>query len=91
MAKNEKTLADFNKLVSETKLNYLQQKMDYRLEYTIKEETHDDYEIFLICNTLNATKILYSHDMKFIVSKEMIMDDVKTLWDMKKELMKEGV
>jgi hypothetical protein len=87
MAKNnEKTLADFNKLVSETKSKFLRDKMDYKLNYTIKEEKMEGFEYFIICNILTATKLIYSHEMKFIVHKEMLMDDVRTLTEMKESL-----
>jgi hypothetical protein len=86
MAKNEKTLADFNKLVEETKNKYNQTKMDYNLNYTFKSETHEGFESFFICNSLNGTKLLYSHEMKIIVNREMIMSDVATLTEMKATL-----
>jgi hypothetical protein len=86
MAKNEKTISDFNKLVSETKTAFLKDKMDFALNYTIKEDAMEGFEYFMICNRMKAIKILYSHEMKFIVQKEMLMDDVRTLIEMGKAL-----
>lgn len=84
----EKTLLDFKKLVSETKSKYLTEKMEYGLNYTFKEESFDGFEYFMICNAKNATKLNYTHELKFIVQKEIIMSDVATLTEMKEELTK---
>lgn len=86
MAKNEKTLADFNKLVNETKTKFNHTKMDFNLNYNIKEETNDSFESFYICNRLEGVKILYSHEMKIIVHREIVMSDVRMLMEMSKEL-----
>lgn len=86
MAKNEKTITDFKKLVAETKTKYLKEKMEHGLNYTFKEESLGDFEYFMICNGKKATKLNYSHEMKFIVNKEIIMHDVRELMEMSKDL-----
>jgi hypothetical protein len=82
----EKTISDYKKLVLETKTKYLNTKMDFKLNYTFKEESHEGYESFYICNPLEAVRIIYSHEMKFIVSKTISMDDVKVLMEMRDSL-----
>lgn len=86
MAKIEKTISDYKKLVSEAKSKYLLEKMEHGLNYVFKEESLDGFEYFMICNHKNATKINYSHDMKFIIQKDIIMSDVNTLTEMKEGL-----
>jgi hypothetical protein len=88
MARSEKkaTLDDFKKLVSETKERYLKEKMEYNWDYTLKEETLDGMEFFMICNKINATKLIYNEEMSFIVNKDIIMADVRILSEMKEQL-----
>jgi hypothetical protein len=83
---NEKSIVEFKKLVELEKANYLREKMEYGRNYTFKEESLGEFEYFMICNSVNATKLNYSHELKFIVHKHIIMSDVATLTEMKEKL-----
>lgn len=85
MAK-EKFLADYKKLVMDTKEKYLKEKLDHGWNYTLKEEQLENDWYFMICNHHYATKIVYNHEYKFIVHKDIIMNDAKLLMEMKEQL-----
>lgn len=83
-----KTINDFNKAVSEAKQDFLQQKVNYNWEYTVKEEELDGMKLFWICNSQNAQKIVYHEETNAVIDRKMYMMDVEMLWEMKKELKK---
>jgi hypothetical protein len=87
----EKTIHDFNKAVIEAKQEFLNEKVNYNWEYTIKEETLEGMQIFFIANIQNARKIVWHEEMKVVIDRKLYMMDVKTLWEMKQELMKAGL
>lgn len=86
MAKNEKTIQDFKKAVAEAKQDFLNQKINYGWDYKIKEEAFPAMDVFWICNTQNARKIIFFHEQNYLINREMFMMDVEVLSEMKEGL-----
>lgn len=84
----EKTISDFNKAVLEAKQEFLNEKINYNWEYTIKEEDLEGMKLFWICNIQNARKIVWHEEMKVVIDRKLYMSDVKILSEMKGELNK---
>jgi hypothetical protein len=86
MSIKPKTISDFNKAVLEAKQEFLNEKINYNWEYTIKEEKLEGLQLFWICNTQNARKIVFHEEMKTVIDRRLYMSDVKILSEMKGEL-----
>jgi hypothetical protein len=84
----EKTIQDFNKAVLEAKQEFLNEKMNYNWNYTIKTETFEHMECFWICNFHHARKIIFNKELKFVLDREIYMSDLDVLSEMKGELNK---
>lgn len=78
MAK-EKTIQDYNTLVSKTKQRYLNDQINYSWKYTFKEEDETAYSYFMIVNHHQATKILFDKVSGTLINKDMYTMDVKTM------------
>jgi hypothetical protein len=83
----KKTFADFQNLVSETKVKYMNERLEHGWNYTVKEEElGEGLHLFMVCNIHNATKIIFNDEFKMIVQKDIIMADVRILCEMKEQL-----
>jgi hypothetical protein len=83
---NEKTIKKFEKAILDAKQKFLNDKINYGLEYTIKEESLNGLEVFWIVNSLNARKIILNKEVDFVLDKDLYMSDAKIMMEMKEGL-----
>lgn len=86
MAKNEKTIQDFYKSVEEIKQKYTLDQLNYQMKFNFKSEKFEGYDIFYITNQLKATKIMFDHQMKLLVVREIFVNEAKLISEMVSEL-----
>jgi hypothetical protein len=82
----EKSTKKFEKAVLDAKQKFLNDKINYGLEYNIKEESLNGLEVFWIVNSLNARKIILNKELDFILDKDLYLGDAKIMLEMSKEL-----
>jgi hypothetical protein len=79
----------FNKAILDAKQKFLNDKINYGLEYTIKEETLNGLEVFWITNSMSARKIILNKEIDFVLDRELFISDAKIILEMSKELHNE--
>lgn len=82
----EKSIKDYEKLVTETMTKYEMDRMNNKYTYTKKNIDSQGYSGIIITNSFIATKILYNHEMKLIVKREIFIGEVKEILEMVEEL-----
>jgi hypothetical protein len=79
----------FNKAILDAKQKFLNDKINYGLEYTIKEETLNGLEVFWITNSMSARKIILNKEIDFVLDRDLYLSDARIILEMAKELNKE--
>lgn len=86
MARKERTLEEYKKVVSDTMKSYQMDKINFSLDFNVREENHGQYYHTMFVNRMTATKILFDAEMKLIITKEIFVGEAKKIVEMLGEI-----
>lgn len=85
MAK-EHSIKDYEKALNETLQRYGMDKINHGLDFTKRQWKNEHFESIMIVNRMTATKILFDHQMKLLITKEIFVGEAKMITEMLEEV-----